>query len=61
MTESILDEHQCADLLRIKLRTLREWRYQNSGPPFVRITKQCIRYRMKDVEKWMEERLVDNQ
>ncbi|OBF70492.1 hypothetical protein A5750_23250 [Mycobacterium sp. 852002-51613_SCH5001154] len=31
-------------------------RYLGTGPPFIRVTGRQIRYRLEDVERWLEER-----
>ena len=41
-------------------RTLEGWRHDGSGPRFVRCSRRCIRYRIKDLEAWQESRLAEN-
>lgn len=37
--------------------TLRHWRCAGTGPPFIRIG-QAVRYRLRDLEQWLDERTV---
>jgi predicted DNA-binding transcriptional regulator AlpA len=51
----ILTDEQCAALLGIKPRTLRLWR-RVRGLPFCKITSREIRYRLTDINQWLEQR-----
>lgn len=48
---------QVADDLGIAVGTLRNWRTQGGGPPFVRV-RGAVRYRPADIEAWLAERVV---
>ena len=53
---------QTAKALQISPQTLRAWRYKGFGPPFVRIgpaERARVKYRIKDVEDWLEKRVQD--
>lgn len=41
----------------VTLKTLKNWRVQHKGPPFVKIGRQ-IYYREKDVRDWEAKRTV---
>lgn len=57
-TPSILvDERAAAEALDLKPRTLQEWRRLGTGPPYVRISQRCVRYRVKDLDEWIAERV----
>jgi hypothetical protein len=38
--------------------TVRLWRYSGGGPKFVKITPRQIRYRVADVEAWLNARTI---
>lgn len=43
-----------AGLCKVATSTVRTWRYTGKGPPAYQFGKH-IRYRLADVEAWMEE------
>jgi predicted DNA-binding transcriptional regulator AlpA len=55
--DAILTEVEIADFLKLSTRTLQSWRVKNDGPPFIRVGR-AIRYRLRDVVRWIEERTV---
>lgn len=56
---ALLTERQAADLLNLSPRTLAAWRLRGRGPSFLRIGKTCVRYRLRDLDKWVESRVCD--
>jgi predicted DNA-binding transcriptional regulator AlpA len=42
----------------LSTETLAQWRSQEKGMPFIRVSRNCIRYRQADLDKWIEERIV---
>ena len=55
--DALLTEQQAAALLGVTSRALQKWRSKGSGPPFVRISCRCIRYRRRDLVDWSVERI----
>lgn len=54
----LINEATAADFLNLKRRTLQDWRQRSSqGPPFIRISGRCVKYRRIDLRRWSEERL----
>lgn len=53
----LYDERQAAAALGMTPRTMQEWRRTGEGPPFVRISSRCIRYRPNDLVTWAADRL----
>jgi Helix-turn-helix domain len=47
-----LDESQAAALLGVTVRSLQKWRLTGDGPPFVRMSSRCVRYRVGDLQRW---------
>ena len=52
-----IDEKQVAELTGIAVQTLRNWRFQRTGPCYSKIGR-AVRYRLDDVVRFMEERRV---
>lgn len=48
----LINEHGAAKILTVKPKTLQAWRVNGGGPPFVKIGR-CVRYRLKDLEEFM--------
>lgn len=53
----LLTETQAAEILQLTPRALQAWRYQGRGPRFVKISARAVRYRLDDLEEWIETRL----
>ncbi len=53
----LVSERDAAAALGLQPRTLQEWRRRGEGPRHVRISSRCVRYRVRDLEEWAEERL----
>ena len=49
----LLNEHETADFLQLKVSTLRSWRVKGSSLPFRRIGR-AIRYTPEDVAAFVE-------
>jgi excisionase family DNA binding protein len=45
---------EVAELLGVSERTLETWRYRGRGPAFIRVGKKVVRYRLSDVEAFLE-------
>jgi hypothetical protein len=57
MNRSLTTE-EAADRIGVAAATLRDWKGQRCGPPFVQVTNRCVRYREDDVEKFISDRRV---
>ena len=53
----LLTETEAAEYLSLTNRALQAWRCQGRGPRFVKISARAIRYRLSDLEAWVEDRL----
>jgi hypothetical protein len=51
-----LDEDGLRDRYLIPPRTAQRWRAAGGGPPFCRLGKRRVVYRVADVERWLSER-----
>lgn len=57
VNNSLLNEHQAAELLGIKMRTLANWRRRGRGPAYVKLHQQ-IRYRPGDLATFVAQRVM---
>jgi excisionase family DNA binding protein len=48
----LLSSAEVADLMQIPVRTLDQWAYLHRGPAFIRVGRYR-RYRLTDVETWL--------
>ena len=58
--EALLTDIQVAELLGVQRKTLQQWRYLGKGPKFISISRRCVRYRLRDVIEWLNERVVQS-
>ena len=56
----LLTTRAAAEFLSVKPKTLETWRAHPLGPVFVRYSRRCVRYRLRDLENWLERHLVTN-
>lgn len=56
--KELLSTVEAAEWLGLEEATLREWRSDQKGPPYIEISARCIRYALKDLEKYIAERRV---
>lgn len=54
MDLQLVDDVAVARRLKLHPQTLRNWRQQHKGPPFLKLGYAC-RYRWRDVEAWLNE------
>ncbi|HZQ80071.1 MAG TPA: helix-turn-helix domain-containing protein [Acidimicrobiia bacterium] len=54
----LLRVEEVAEILSVPVKTLYQWRYKGTGPVGVRVGRH-LRYRVADVEAWVEERVAD--
>ena len=51
-----LDEDGLRDRYLISPRTAQRWRVTGDGPPFIRLGRRRVIYRVADIERWLAER-----
>jgi predicted DNA-binding transcriptional regulator AlpA len=56
-TERLMDIYEVAAFLNVSPGTLYHWLSQRRGPPCVRVSSRCVRWRRSDVNAWVSERL----
>jgi predicted DNA-binding transcriptional regulator AlpA len=57
-TSRLLAAEDVAQITGLSTETLAQWRSQRRGIPFVKISRNCVRYRQADLDRWLEERIV---
>lgn len=55
--DALITEVAAASFLGLSVKFLQARRQRGGGPPFVRISQTCIRYRRRDLIVWTEDRL----
>jgi hypothetical protein len=50
----LLSEFEAAKAIGLTPRFLTERRRTGDGPPYVRVSARCVRYRPTDIERWAE-------
>lgn len=56
---SVFTTEQAAVFLKVQPATLEQWRWNGRGPRFVKIGRSC-RYRLADLETFLEERVFSS-
>lgn len=54
----LLTAEDVAQITGLSVETLAQWRSQRRGIPFVKISRNCVRYRQCDLDAWLTERIV---
>jgi predicted DNA-binding transcriptional regulator AlpA len=54
----LLTAEDVADLTGLSVETLAQWRSQKKGIPYLKISRNCVRYRQSDLDGWLAERIV---
>jgi len=48
---------QAAQYLTVSVKTLAQWRWLGSGPPFVKVSARCIRYQTAALDTFVADRI----
>jgi predicted DNA-binding transcriptional regulator AlpA len=54
----LLTAEDVAEQTGLSVETLAQWRSQKKGIPYVKISRNCVRYRQRDLDGWVVERIV---
>jgi predicted DNA-binding transcriptional regulator AlpA len=57
-TPRLLTAEDVAQITGLSIETLAQWRSQGRGVPYVKISRNCVRYRQVDLDGWLAERIV---
>jgi predicted DNA-binding transcriptional regulator AlpA len=54
----LLTAAEFAQQTGLSVETLAQWRSQGKGPPYVKISRNSVRYRQSDLDGWVAGRIV---
>jgi excisionase family DNA binding protein len=54
----LLTPEDVAEVTGLSTETLAQWRSQRRGIPFLKISRNCVRYRQDDLQQWLQSRLI---
>jgi|GEM_PF-6247692 len=54
---ALIDTGTAARRLGIGVSTLEKMRIQRRGPPFIKLARNVVRYRLSDLEQWISARV----
>lgn len=62
--DDLLDRRSAGEYLGgrgtpISVGTLARWACEKTGPPYVKLGGQKVRYRVRDLDAWLEERTIN--
>jgi predicted DNA-binding transcriptional regulator AlpA len=57
-TSRLLTADDIAQITGLSTETLAQWRSQRRGIPFVKLSRNVVRYRQVDLDRWLQERIV---
>jgi hypothetical protein len=57
-TEAMITTAKAAAMIGISPATLRGWKAQRIGPPFIQLSPRCVRYDHRDILRYVNERRV---
>jgi predicted DNA-binding transcriptional regulator AlpA len=57
-TGRLLRAEDVAGITGLSVETLAQWRSQRKGIPFIKLSRNCVRYRQADLDRWLNERIV---
>ena len=52
--DRLVDEHMIAGLLGHSVSTIRKWRFNRTGPPWIKVGKKSVRYSIRGLREWLE-------
>ncbi|MCJ9430757.1 helix-turn-helix transcriptional regulator [Kordiimonas marina] len=56
----LINEKEAAAYVGHTVRCLQNWRLRGGGPRFVKVSARSVRYRRRDLEDWIESKLVSS-
>jgi predicted DNA-binding transcriptional regulator AlpA len=57
-TGPLLRAEDVAEITGLSVETLAQWRSQRRGIPFLKLSRNVVRYRQDDLDAWLAERIV---
>lgn len=56
--DRLLEPADVAAITGLSVETLAQWRSQRRGIPFIKLSRNVVRYRQADLDKFLDERIV---
>jgi hypothetical protein len=56
--DKLVDQRKAAEMLGCSERALEAMRLRETGPAFVRVSPRCIRYKIEDLQQFIESRRI---
>jgi predicted DNA-binding transcriptional regulator AlpA len=54
----LLTPAEVAEITGLSVETLAQWRSKRQGIPYIKISRNCVRYRQVDLDRWVGEHIV---
>ncbi len=54
----LLTAIEVAEITGLSVETLAQWRSQKRGVPYVKVSRNCVRYRQIDLDQWVAGHIV---
>jgi predicted DNA-binding transcriptional regulator AlpA len=54
----LLRAEDVAEITGLSVETLAQWRSQRKGIPFLKLSRNCVRYQQADLDRWLNECIV---
>jgi len=54
--DQLMTEKEAAGILCYSQRALQNWRVRGGGPEYVKVNGNSVRYQMRDLTAWIDER-----
>jgi hypothetical protein len=61
LQQKLVNDKTAATYMDLATQTLRNWRFLGKGPKYVRLGDRCIRYRLDDLDRWLNDRTIDTE
>lgn len=55
--QRMMDTAEASEYLHLSSRTLEAMRRTGNGPKFARVSSRCVRYRVSDLQAWINEKI----
>ena len=56
--QQIVNETRVAEIMDVAVQTLRNWRFQRKGPPYIKFGRS-VRYSLSDVKQYISKHHID--
>ena len=58
--DQLMTEKEAAGILCYSQRALQNWRVRGGGPKYVKVNGNSVRYQIRDLTKWIDDRKRGN-